>query len=34
LLKTYKIEQVNKEIEIQPLISLKPKNAIVKFSKR
>ena len=34
LLKTYKIEQVNKEIEIQPLISLKPKNAIVTFSKR
>jgi hypothetical protein len=34
LLKSYKIEQVNEEIEIQPLISLKPKNAVVKFSRR
>lgn len=34
LLKTFKIEDVKDEIEIQPLISLKPKNALVKFSKR
>lgn len=34
LLKTYKIEEVKEDIEIQPLISLKPKNAFVKFSKR
>ncbi|SDG48766.1 cytochrome P450 [Psychroflexus sediminis] len=34
LLKTYRIEEVKPEIEIQPLISLKPKNAYVKFSKR
>jgi len=34
LLKKFKIEEVKPEIEIQPLISLKPKNAFVKFSKR
>ncbi|NEV94560.1 cytochrome P450 [Psychroflexus sp. YR1-1] len=34
LLKTYRIEEVKPEIEIQPLISLKPKNAFVTFSKR
>lgn len=34
LLKTFKIEEVKEEVEIQPLISLKPKNAFVKFSKR
>lgn len=34
LLKRFKIEEVKDEIEIQPLISLKPKNAFVKFSKR
>lgn len=34
LLKKFKIEEVKDEIEIQPLISLKPKNALVKFSKR
>jgi cytochrome P450 len=33
LLKKFKIEEVKEEIEIQPLISLKPKNAFVKFSK-
>jgi cytochrome P450 len=34
LLKKYRIEEVKEEIEIHPLISLKPKNAFVKFSKR
>ena len=34
LLKKFKIESVKEDIEIQPLISLKPKNAIVKFLKR
>jgi cytochrome P450 len=34
LLKTYNIESLKNTIEIQPLISLKPKNALVKFSKR
>jgi len=34
LLKNFKIEEAKSEIEIQPLISLKPKNAFVKFSKR
>ncbi|MBZ9652324.1 cytochrome P450 [Psychroflexus montanilacus] len=34
LLKKFKIEEVKEDIEIQPLISLKPKNALVKFSKR
>lgn len=34
LLKKFKIEEVKSEIEIQPLISLKPKNAFVKFTKR
>jgi cytochrome P450 len=34
LLSQFKIEKVKDEIEIQPLISLKPKNAFVTFSKR
>lgn len=34
LLKKFKIEEAKTHIEIQPLISLKPKNAFVKFSKR
>ena len=34
LLKKFKIEEAKTHIEIQPLISLKPKNAFVKFTKR
>ena len=34
LLKKYKIEQKADAIEITPLITLKPKNAFLKFTKR
>ena len=34
IVKDYRIIPVNKEIEIKPLITLKPKNAVLRFEKR